>query len=121
MKRKDAIQYANPTLEQHLENQEQMRRNNDIMNRRKEDMRLNCVIPPIIKNIYPKMKPETYELLKHDLSFLKTTTTVCENCMIEIGDSKDGHLVTRFTKTQEAFVGRGRLRPELLHERHKVP
>lgn len=121
MSRKDRVKLANPNTEQKLEELDHLRRlAKNTIPIGKEDMRLNSEIPPVIKNIHPKMKPETYQILKLDLSFLKTTTTVCENCMVDLGASKEGHLLTRFTKNEGTYLGKGRLRPDTLLERRKV-
>ena len=122
MKRGNKIRYAMPTNEKETaENRETQEINFDnLLYNRKEDYRLNCIIPPVIKNVHPRMRDETYKLLKFDFSFLKTTTTVCDNCMVDIGVSKEGYLTTKYTKSGSAYIGQGSLRPENLADRRRV-
>lgn len=121
MKREEKIRYAvPPTLELLLENQGYASKSNNVF-AKKENLKLICGIPPVIKNIDPGMSEEKYKLLKHDLAFLKLSTTVCDECVVAIGKSKEGHLLKHYSQANDNnFVGTGKLEPERTRARFRV-
>lgn len=118
MPRGDKILYANPIEQGAITDRDA--RAGETMEGDKKYFKLNCVIPPVIKNIHPTMRDEAYRMMKLDMSFLKTVTTVCDTCMVDIGVSKEGHLQTKYSRGDFITVGRGALRPDILRERNKV-
>lgn len=114
MKRDDPVQYADP-----CENKGPII-STSLLHYIQKDFKLSSAIPLVIKNIYPNMKEDVYKKMKNDLSFLKKTTLVCEDCIFEIIKSKEGNLGLRFDLSPGDIVGTGHLRPEMLKTRYDV-
>lgn len=84
----------------------------------------NITIPPIIKNINPKLKEKEYITLKKDPNFLHKITSVCEECFLIIakGNIAGGDYNIQRVRTNEStkLFGTGRLRPETLKYRNNL-
>eukprot|EP01017_Pseudomicrothorax_dubius_P043505 TRINITY_DN7260_c0_g3_i2.p1 TRINITY_DN7260_c0_g3~~TRINITY_DN7260_c0_g3_i2.p1 ORF type:complete len:459 (-),score=75.03 TRINITY_DN7260_c0_g3_i2:156-1532(-) len=68
-------------------------------------------IPPLVKNINPKLKLREYKRLSVNPTFLRTSAPVCERCFVMITNV----LMENETKAKTIdgpLVGKGRLRPE---------
>ena len=76
-------------------------------------------IPPLIKALHPKLKEDTFQIIRNDPSFLRKTALVCFECCLEIQKSKDDQICT-FNVEEDDLVGIGRLRPEILNKRFYV-
>ena len=57
---------------------------NEILETLKKNKLNNFIIPKVIQEIYPKLKPQLYFKLKHDTIFGNQITCVCDDCYLEI-------------------------------------
>ncbi len=78
--------------------------------------KVTSLVPPLIKKIYPRMKDEMYNNLRHDIAFLKKTALFCEECTLHIQQSQEDNLKAQKSATE--FYGTGRLKPESIKFRY---
>ena len=83
------------------------------------DDKVTSLVPPLIKKIYPRLKDDTYRVLRNDLGFLKKTALFCEDCILHIQQSQENNLKSQ-KATPSEFYGTGRLKPENIHFRFVV-
>ena len=79
--------------------------------------KVTSLVPPLIKKIYPRLKDETYNHLRHDIAFLKKTALFCEECILHIQQSQEDNLKAQKQVPTE-FYGTGRLKPETIKFRY---
>ncbi len=91
----------------------------DDFDEKEQDDKVTCLVPPLIKKIYPKLKDETYQFLRNDLAFLKKTALFCEECILHIQQSQENNLKAQ-KETPGQFYGTGRLKPENVQFRFVV-
>ena len=91
---------------------------NDNENRVYDD-KVTSLVPPLIKKIFPRLKDETYRVLRNDIAFLKKTALFCEECILSIQQSQENNLRAQ-KQTQNDFYGTGRLKPESIKFRFVV-
>lgn len=78
-------------------------------------------IPSLILALYPKMKINEFHLIRESPVFLRTVTTVCEDCYlkisknVEVGGCYENETARRFASTR--IMGTGQLIP--LRTKHK--
>jgi len=80
--------------------------------------KVTSLVPPLIKKIYPRLKDEMYNTLRHDIAFLKQTALFCEECTLHIQQSQEDNLKAQKSSTE--FYGTGRLKPETIKFRYLV-
>lgn len=91
---------------------------NEGQNKLYED-KVTSLVPPLIKKIYPRLKDETYKMLRNDIAFLKKTALFCEDCILGIQQSQENNLKSQ-KQSLGAFYGTGRLKPENVKFRFTV-
>ena len=81
-------------------------------------------IPSLILAIYPKMKVKDFDQIRESPVFLKTVTTVCEECYlkisknIEVGGFYENEAARKFANSR--ILGTGQLIPNRTKYREKV-